>query len=140
MNSASEVSVTRPLERVVLLEHSDPGARRANIATNTYVVVDASRQALLIDGSFEYLVDPLRSVLAEGYDLVGIALTHRHLAEHGAVRRIAEAFGVPVLRHPRDAASVHRTPGFSFDDPTRSDVLAAVGLDPSSSRDIPKDR
>lgn len=82
--------MTWPIERVAVLEHSAPGARRANIATNTYVVLNASRQALLVDGSFDYLVAPLRSVLAEGYDLIGVALTHRHLAEHGdAVRRIA---------------------------------------------------
>lgn len=130
MDTASEVIVTRPLPGVALLEHSDPGARQANIATNTYVVVNANRQALLIDGSFDYLVAPLRSVLSEGYDLIAVALTHRHLAHGGAVRRIAESFGVPVLLHPRDAASLHHgTPGLGFDDPMHSDVLATFGLE-----------
>jgi glyoxylase-like metal-dependent hydrolase (beta-lactamase superfamily II) len=128
---ASEVNVTWPLERVALLEHSDPGARQANIATNTYVIVNANRQAVVIDGSFDYLLPPLRALLGDRYDVLGIALTHRHLAEQGsAVRRIAEAFGVPVLLHPRDAAALrHDASGATFDDPSQSSVLTAVGLE-----------
>ena len=124
-----DVNVTWPLERVALLEHSDPGARQANIATNTYVVVNGNGQALLIDGSFDYLVPPLQALLGEAYHLMGIALTHRHLAEHGAVRQIARTFGVPGFLHSRDAISLHDESGLKFNDPMHSNVLATFGLE-----------
>jgi glyoxylase-like metal-dependent hydrolase (beta-lactamase superfamily II) len=130
MNS-DDVKVTRPVQDVVLLEHTDPRARRVNIATNTYVLLNAARQAIVIDGSFDYLLSPIQDILDQGYRLAGVALTHRHLTEHGALlNRVVRTLDVPILLHPRDAGMLRSlTTGLAFQDPTGHFLPRAFGVE-----------
>ena len=89
---------------VVLIEHSDPGARQAQLSTNSYAVLRDGR-ALLLDTNFSMLVPFVRELAARGFTPAALVLSHRHVAGTGdAVRDLANEFKIPVLMHPTDAA------------------------------------
>lgn len=98
-----EPRMTALRDDIVLLEHSDPGARRALLSTNTYAVLRAGR-ALLIDTSFSFLVPFVEQLAARGFTPAALVISHRHVAGTGdAVRALADQFKMPVLMHPVDA-------------------------------------
>ena len=132
MKRISRINMRRLLDDVVLLEHADPGARKANTVTNTYVLLNEDGQALFIDASFDYLLPPLRALLREGYQAVSLALTHRHLLDHPdeAAHRIATAFDIPILLHPDDVAGrKSSTTEVTFVNPLKNSTLDHFGLE-----------
>jgi len=115
---------------VVLIEHSDPGARQAQLSTNTYAVLRNGR-ALLIDTNFSPLLPFVRELAARGFTPAGLVISHRHVAGTGdAVRTLANEFEMPVLMHPIDAghpqAAVTRVP---YEDPVGHPLLQEFGLE-----------
>jgi glyoxylase-like metal-dependent hydrolase (beta-lactamase superfamily II) len=116
-------------EDVVLIEHSDPGARQARMSTNTYAVLRAGR-ALLMDTTFSPLVPFIRSLAERGFAPAGLVLSHRHVAAGDVVRALADEFDIPVLLHPRDAQ--HPQALFAqvpFQDPIGHPLLETFGLE-----------
>jgi glyoxylase-like metal-dependent hydrolase (beta-lactamase superfamily II) len=115
---------------VVLIEHSDPGARQAQLSTNTYAVLRNSR-ALLIDTNFSPLMPFIRELAARGFTPAALVISHRHVAGTGdAVRTLAKEFKMPVLMHPVDAghpqAMVSQVP---YEDPMGHSLLTEFGLE-----------
>jgi glyoxylase-like metal-dependent hydrolase (beta-lactamase superfamily II) len=118
------------LDDVVLIEHSDPGARQAQLSTNTYAVLRNGR-ALLIDTNFSPLMPFVRELATRGFTPAALVISHRHVAGTGdAVRALANEFKMPVLMHPWDAghpqATVTKVP---YEDPINHPLLAEFGLE-----------
>lgn len=125
-----EPQMTELREGLVLLEHSDPGARHAGLSTNTFAVVKNGR-ALLIDVSFSLLVPFVRQLRTRGFTPAGLLITHRHVAGTGdSLRAISDEFRIPVLLHPVDAQHPQsRAARVSFEDPMAHPLLADFGME-----------
>ena len=122
--------MTELREDVVLIEHSDPGARHARLSTNAYVVLTPGR-ALFIDTNLSILAPFMQELAARGFTPAALVISHRHVAGNGdAVRALANQFKMPVLMHPRDAthpqAMVAEVP---YENPIGHPVLAEFGLE-----------
>jgi glyoxylase-like metal-dependent hydrolase (beta-lactamase superfamily II) len=122
--------MTELREGLVLIEHSDPGARYARLSTNTYAVLHGAR-ALLVDVSVSTLAPFVRQLVARGFAPAALVITHRHVAGTGdSVREIADEFKIPVLLHPIDAqhpqARVARVP---YRNPIGHPLLAEFGVE-----------
>jgi glyoxylase-like metal-dependent hydrolase (beta-lactamase superfamily II) len=117
-------------ENLVLLEHSDPGARRARLSTNAYAVLGPGG-ALLIDASILTMVPFLHDLAGRGFAPAALVISHRHVAGTGdALRAISDEFKIPVLLHPIDAG--HPQASFArvrYEDPVGHPVLASFGLE-----------
>ena len=126
-----EPQMTELREGLILLEHSDPGARRAGLSTNTFAVLKNGR-ALLVDVSFSLLVPFVRELSAKGFKPAGLLVTHRHVAGTGdSLRAIADEFKIPVLLHPIDAQHPQaRVANVSFENPMTHPLLAEFGWEP----------
>lgn len=115
---------------LVLLEHSDPGARHARLSTNAYAYLVDGR-ALLIDANIPALTQYVRQLADQGFRPAALYLSHRHVAGTGeGIGGIAREFKIPVLLHPVDAR--HRQASYAqvpFEDPTNHPALTAFGLD-----------
>jgi glyoxylase-like metal-dependent hydrolase (beta-lactamase superfamily II) len=120
-----EPQMTELREGLVLLEHSDPGARRAGLSTNTFAVLKNGR-ALLVDVSFSLLLPFVRQLRTKGFTPAGLLITHRHVAGTGdSLRDIADEFRIPVLLHPIDAQHPQsRSARVSFENPMANPLLA----------------
>src|ERR1017187_8668388 len=106
--------MTELREDVVLIEHSDPGARHARLSTNAYVVLSPGR-ALFIDTNLSILAPFMQELAGRGFASAPSFISRRHVAGNGdAVRALANQFKMPVLMHPREAthpqAMVHQVP------------------------------
>jgi hydroxyacylglutathione hydrolase len=74
------------------------------LENNTYLIADEqTRQAVVIDPSFgsKRAAEEIRQ---QGYELVGIWLTHAHFDHVAGVQELLDAFGdeIPVGLHPSD--------------------------------------
>ncbi|MDQ3783414.1 MAG: MBL fold metallo-hydrolase [Actinomycetota bacterium] len=120
----------RLLDDLILLEHTDPGARPAGMSTNAYALLDDGK-ALLVDAAFDFLRPPTREIADEGYPPAGLLLSHRHLAGNGDMfEAFGEEFGVPIFLHPLDAAHPQAGgAGVKFRDPMESPLFAEFGAE-----------
>ncbi len=125
-----EPQMTELREGLILLEHSDPGARRAGLSTNTFAILKNGR-ALLVDVSFSLLVPYVRALASKGFAPAALVLTHRHVAGTGdSVREIGDEFDIPLLMHPIDAHHPQAgVAGVHFEDPTGHTLLAEFGME-----------
>lgn len=125
-----EPQMTDLREGLVLIEHSDPGARHARLSTNTYAVLHNGR-SLLVDVSFSGLVPFVRQLVSRGFPPAGLVITHRHVAGTGdSVREIANEFKIPVLLHPIDAHHPQaRVARVSYENPIGHPLLAEFGVE-----------
>lgn len=90
------------------------------IATNTYVIVDESGRALIVDPGVE--VEPILSAIA-GLEVQHILLTHAHFDHIGGVGAVVEATGAKVWIHEIEAGWLS--------DPTRNlSAFSELGLPP----------
>lgn len=90
------------------------------IATNTYVIVDESDRALIVDPGVE--VEPILSAIA-GLEVQHILLTHAHFDHIGGVGAVVEATGAKVWIHEIEAGWLS--------DPTRNlSAFSELGLPP----------
>jgi glyoxylase-like metal-dependent hydrolase (beta-lactamase superfamily II) len=115
---------------VVLIEHSDPGARQAQLSTNSYAVLRNGR-ALLLDTNFSMLVPLVRELAARGFTPSALVLSHRHVAGTGdAVRELANEFKIPVLMHSTDAAHPQAAAArVRYEDVMNHPLLAEFGVE-----------
>jgi len=125
-----EPQMTELRDDIVLLEHSDPGARQAQLSTNTYAVLRPGR-ALFIDTNFSPLVPFVRELATRGFTPAALVISHRHVAGTGdALRTLANQFKMPVLMHPLDAehpqARVAQVP---YENPMAHPLLVEFGLE-----------
>ena len=117
------------LDDLALLEHDDPGGRRAEMSTNTSVLL-AEGKSLVVDSAFDYLLTQIREIASGGYPPAGLVLSHRHLAENGNLFRVfAEEFGAPIFLHPLDAGHSQAASAVEFQDPMQSPLFAEFGVE-----------
>lgn len=112
------------------IKHTDPGAQKMGVATNTYVLT-ADKKALLIDAPFDYLMNPIKEILSKGFTLSGAVFTHRHLFNSGSfLNAFTAEFDVPLLLHPADQNSQQvRNLPYSFENPVGHPLLEEFGLE-----------
>jgi hydroxyacylglutathione hydrolase len=90
------------------------------LENNTYLIADEqTRQAAVIDPSFGS-PRAAEEIRQQGYDLVGIWLTHAHFDHVAGVQELLDAFGdeIPVGLHPSDIPLWNHAGGaamFGFD-------------------------
>jgi len=125
-----EPQMTELRDDVVLLEHSDPGARQVQLSTNAYAVLRPGR-ALCIDVNSSPLMPFLRQLAARGFTPAALVISHRHVAGTGdALRTLAHEFKMPVLMHPRDAEhSQARIAQVPFGNPMAHPLLEEFGFE-----------
>jgi len=130
VEATSSPEPNRLLDDLILLEHTDPGARPAGMSTNAYVLL-ADGKALIVDAAFDYLLTPTREIAGRGYRPAGLLLSHRHLAGNGDMfGAFQEEFGAPIFLHPLDAA--HPQAGgadVELRDPMESPLFAEFGVE-----------
>lgn len=126
----AEPQMTRLREDLVLIEFSDPGAVRARMSTNTFVLLKPGK-SLLIDTAGSPLIPFVRRLRDEGFPPAALALSHRHVAGAGdAIYDLANEFAIPVLLHPLDARHPQSFgAGVSYEDPVDHPVLAGFGVE-----------
>jgi len=127
---SQEPQMTDLRDDVVLIEYSDPGARQAQLSTNTYAVLRPGR-ALFIDTSTSPLVQFVHQLATRGFAPAALIISHRHVAGGGdAVRQLANEFKIPVLMHPRDAEHPQATAAqVPYASPIGHPLLAEFGLE-----------
>jgi glyoxylase-like metal-dependent hydrolase (beta-lactamase superfamily II) len=125
-----EPQMTALREDVILLEHSDPGARGAQLSTNAYAVLRPGR-SLLIDANFSGLMPFARQLADRGFVPAALVLSHRHVAGTGdAVRALATEYKMPVFMHPTDARHPQAaTPRVRYENPMGHALLSEFGLE-----------
>jgi glyoxylase-like metal-dependent hydrolase (beta-lactamase superfamily II) len=122
---------SRLTERIGLLEHSDPGARRAEMSTNGYAVFSGQR-FILFDVNSMVLKPLLAPLLSDGFRPAALVFSHRHPASLGdAVQRLMDDFSIPAFLHPKDAGHFQaRQTGINFEDPMENPLFAEFGIEP----------
>ncbi|CAN5542154.1 hypothetical protein BH24ACT21_BH24ACT21_08910 [soil metagenome] len=130
MSSAYHATLSRPYEDLLVLQHSDPGAREAGMSTNGYAVLSEG-EAVYVDTPFEILLPLVRQISDEGNVPAALLLTHRHEAGHVEEINVFEReFGVPVFLHPLDARHPQAAMiGLTFQDPMDSELFGKFGMD-----------
>src|SRR5579863_1941599 len=125
-----EPQMTELCDDIVLLEHSDPGARRAQLSTNAYAVLRPGR-ALFIDTNVTPLLAFVRQLASRGFTPAALVISHRHVAGNGdALRALAKEFKMPVLMHPREAEHPQaRVAQVSYQNPLGHPLLVEFGLE-----------
>jgi glyoxylase-like metal-dependent hydrolase (beta-lactamase superfamily II) len=106
------------LPNLFYIKHSDPGALRMGMSTNTYVLASNER-ALLIDPLFDYLLQPINEILSKGFSLSGILFTHRHLVSNGNfLYGLTNKYNVPLFLHSADQRYLKiRGLNYAFENP-----------------------
>jgi glyoxylase-like metal-dependent hydrolase (beta-lactamase superfamily II) len=125
-----EPQLTALRDDIVLLEHSDPGARRARLSTNGYAILRPGR-ALLIDTNNSALVGFIQDLATRGHIPAALVLSHRHVAGTGdAVDALVNQFKLPVLMHPIDAKHPQSmTSRVGYENPIGHPILSEFGVE-----------
>jgi glyoxylase-like metal-dependent hydrolase (beta-lactamase superfamily II) len=115
---------------IALIEYSDAGAEEANISTNTYALMNASRM-LLLDTNVSSLLPFVRQLSDNGYSPAALVLSHRHVVGLGdAIGNISTEFKIPVLLHPIDARHQQALEsGIQFENPVGHPILGEFGFE-----------
>lgn len=115
---------------IVLIEHSDPGAAKAHISTNTYALLNAGRM-LLVDTNTSSLLPFVRQLSNDGFSPVALVILHRHLVGSGdALIDLKTEFKIPLLLHPIDAGHKQaRASGLPFENPMGHPILTEFGFE-----------
>ena len=131
MTTLSTPKMIQLYDDFILLRHSDPGAQRGGMYTNSYAVLSDGK-AVFVDAPFEELLPFIRQI-AKDYTPAALLLTHRHIAHAEMLKVFEQEFGVPIFLHPIDAhhpqAAQARQAGITFQDPTKSDLFAPFDLE-----------
>lgn len=104
-------------------------ATSIGLRTQGYAILLGER-ALLIDAVDELHLKVIDELIQQGTRPVALVLTHVHLAEYtSTLRALHKDLGLPVLLHPQDSeAESAKASGVRFDDPTKSALLAELGV------------
>jgi glyoxylase-like metal-dependent hydrolase (beta-lactamase superfamily II) len=104
-------------------------ATSIGLRTQGYVILLGER-ALLIDAVDELHLKVIDELIQQGTKPVALVLTHVHLTEYtSSLRALHEGLGLPVLLHPQDSeAESAKASGVRFEDPTKSALLAELGV------------
>ena len=91
------------------------------IGTNTYLVLNGTGQAAIIDASHEVTEPILAAAKEAGATIEAIVITHPHWDHIGAAAELKERTGAPMLSHPgaveklvnpsSSTGLIHPTPG-----------------------------
>src|SRR5689334_1793653 len=74
--------MTRIRPEIFLIEHSDPGAERLHISTNTYALLKDERM-LLVDTSDSSLLPFVKQLSDDGFSPAAVVILHRHVVGSG---------------------------------------------------------
>ena len=130
MASLAEPTLEKLYDDLYVLQHADPGARRAGMTTNSYAVL-SDDSAVYIDVGSESLRPLVNQVTEMGYTPAALLLSHRHVATSSdTLLMFARKFGVPVFLHPVDARNPQAAQsGIEFVDPIENDLLRQFDLE-----------
>ena len=130
MLSAEEPRLTRFYEDLFMLQHTDPLTRQFGRANNSYAVLSGG-EAVYVDAPYREILPLVERVSGEGHAPSALVLTHRHVAAQAdALEVFQQEYGVPVFLHPIDARHPQAAiTGFTFEDPTGSELLARFDLE-----------
>ncbi len=122
--------MTRLRPDVFLIEHSDPGAEKLHVSTNTYALLNAERM-LLIDTSDSSLLPFVKQLSDDGLSPAAVVILHRHVVGSGdALGDLRARFKIPLLLHPLDARHPQaQSSGLSFENPVGHRVLSEIGFE-----------
>lgn len=122
--------MTRLRPDIFLIEHTDPGAERLHISTNTYALLNAERM-LLVDTSDSSLRPFVKQLSDDGFSPAAMVILHRHVVGSGdALADLSTQFKIPLLLHPHDASHPQaRTSDLPFENPVGHRVLKEFGFE-----------
>lgn len=122
--------MTRLRPDIVLMEHSDPGAERMHISTNTYALLNGKRM-LLVDVNSSPLLPFLEQLVNDGYSPTALVITHRHIVGSGdALADLKNEFKIPILLHPNDTGHEQASAlGLRFENPIGHKALGEFGYE-----------
>ncbi len=124
-------SIPEPLfDDLLRIPALDPHLDTNDLSEQGYILL-IGQDVVLIDTSHEAHLPALRALRAEGRRIAGLVLTHAHSVPRGDIlRRIEGDLASPVFLHPLDAQSERaKAAGVRYLDPTRSEQLAALGIE-----------
>jgi len=102
------------------IKHTDPGAVKAGMATNTFVIINNGK-ALVMDASSDYLSDPIKEVIGSELEVAGFIYSHSHVVANGNyIPAFKREFEAPFFLHPLDQAYFK---GFEFINPVNHPVI-----------------
>lgn len=115
---------------IVLMEHSDPGAERMHISTNTYALLKG-KLMLLVDVNSSPLLPFLEQLSYDKFSPTAIVITHRHVVGSGdALGDLKNEFKIPILLHPNDAKHEQAmAAGLRFENPLGHKALDEFGFE-----------
>jgi glyoxylase-like metal-dependent hydrolase (beta-lactamase superfamily II) len=125
-----EPQMTRLCADIMLIEHSNPGAERLHISTNTYALLNAGRM-LLVDTGDSSLLPFVKRLSDEGFSPAAAVILHRHIVGSGdALADLSTQFKIPLLLHPLDARHPQaKDSGLHFENPIVHRVLKEFGFE-----------
>ena len=126
----SEPQMTRLRPDLVLIEHSDPGAERLHVSTNTFALLDNGHM-LLVDTSVSSLLPFVRQLSEDGFSPSAVAILHRHVVGLGdGLTDLQAEFKIPLLLHPLDASRIRELAfGLRFENPMGHRALRVFGFE-----------
>jgi len=108
------------LPNLYYIKHSDPGAVKAGLATNTFILINNGK-ALIMDASSDYLFDPIKEVIGAELEVAGFIYSHSHVVANGNyISAFKQEFNAPFFLHPTDQAYFR---GFEFLNPVNHPVI-----------------
>jgi len=118
--NADNIKADLVLPNLYYIKHTDPGAVKAGMATNTFIIINSGK-ALIMDASNYYLSGPIKQVIGSELEVAGFIYSHSHVVANGNyIPAFKKEFDVPFFLHPKDQVYFN---GFEFTDPVNHPLL-----------------